>query len=373
MTNKFLSNNRLEDLLSKATTDERLALTKILDEHQKSPYDHKKLQEEICLFGGHGIANWFRGSGTGYLDIVDDVAEMLKINDRKDYQTEVAYFEEFYYVRGEKDDKPGSKVKRKFSRVEAEELGEQYAEELEKKIIIQLMKNAYEQIQDEREKLEYQLQQLTSDCSECKKQLQDASLATWTLECKINEAKQKVGREFISDKGTSGAKEKYDQLLREKTKHEEKIRKLTKKVNDLPALISAKKRELADAIFRLDNFNKNLEQTIHQYDSSNLGAITGTAGLVALANLGGFATYTFLTSMMSTISFGTLGFGAYTAATSLLSIAIGPVGWAGLGLWAAFSLGKPDRGRLALLVAATGAIRQRLNYESSQNKGSNFT
>jgi len=38
----------------------------------------------------------------------------------------------------------------------------------------------------------------------------------------------------------------------------------------------------------------------------DLTTLTGTAGLMILANLDGFATYTFLTSAMSIISMGTL-------------------------------------------------------------------
>ena len=114
---------------------------------------------------------------------------------------------------------------------------------------------------------------------------------------------------------------------------------------------------------RVEKFNEHLSETVLQFNSSSIGTITGTAGLMALANLGGFATYTFLTSMISALSFGTLGFGAYTAATSFLSVVIGPVGWTGLGLWALFSLGKPNMSKLVLIVATIGAIRQRVLYE----------
>ena len=113
------------------------------------------------------------------------------------------------------------------------------------------------------------------------------------------------------------------------------------------------------------NFDEQISLAATKFGSSNnKELLTGTAGLLALGNLGGFATYTFLTSLMSTVSFGTLGFGAYTAATSLLSVLLGPVGWAGLGVFAAYSYSSPEYKKLIPIVATIGAIRQRVKYES---------
>lgn len=86
----------------------------------------------------------------------------------------------------------------------------------------------------------------------------------------------------------------------------------------------------------------------------------GAAGVMAIANLGGFATYTLMSSLMSAVSFGTLGFGAYTAASSMLSLAIGPIGWLALGSVAAYKLGKPELEKTIPFVATVGVIRQRI-------------
>lgn len=253
MPNKFISNQVLQDVLKEATDDETLSLTKILNQSAKRVYGYKKLQEEICEAGGHSLVNVFRGQGTGYLDIVDDVADELKIRNRPSYSLEVCYYDEMESL--------------KFSKEEAKDKGIEYVEKYEEKIMIKLLEMIYENLSDEDKK----------------------------------------------------------------------------------------------------SFDNQINEVVREFESNSTTKLAGTAGLMALGNLGGFATYTFLTSVMSTLSFGALGFGAYTAATSLLSIALGPVGWAALGGYAIFSLGSPDTRKMMMLVATVGTIRQRLKYESQKN------
>jgi len=71
----------------------------------------------------------------------------------------------------------------------------------------------------------------------------------------------------------------------------------------------------------------------------DLTTLTGTAGLMILAKLDWFVTYTFLTSAMSIISMGTLG------------------------LDILYSLGKPKLSKTIPIVATVGAIRQRVLYK----------
>ena len=113
-------------------------------------------------------------------------------------------------------------------------------------------------------------------------------------------------------------------------------------------------------------FDEQMNQIARKYDNNTTTYLTGSAGLIALGNLGGFATYTFLTTSLSTISMGTLGFGAYTATTSLLSIIMGPVGWVGLGAIAVLTLGSPNTKKLIPIVAIIGAIRQRIDYKEAK-------
>ena len=118
-------------------------------------------------------------------------------------------------------------------------------------------------------------------------------------------------------------------------------------------------------------FDKSVQEVASQYGKSAKGLV-GTAGLMVVANMGGFATYTLMSSLLSALSFGTLGFGAYTAASSLLSTLIGPVGWIGLGIYALYKLGQPNYKILIPAVVTIGAIRQRVKFEA-QKKSSDIT
>lgn len=114
-------------------------------------------------------------------------------------------------------------------------------------------------------------------------------------------------------------------------------------------------------------FDKQINDVAEQFDSQHIGKLAGASGLIILGNLGGFATYTFLTTSMSAISFGTLGFGAYTTATTTLSYLLGPPGWAALGAYGVFALGKPNMKKMVPVVAGVGAVRQRLKYEAQES------
>lgn len=253
MSSKFLSNNELKKILEKATLEERFSLTRLLDKEQQNAYNSKKLQEEICWEGGNGFVNllWRQGDGTGYLDIVDDVLDELKILGAPSYRFQVRHYDEIEEL--------------KYDKKEASKKGIEYAEKYEEKIILKLLEITYE-----------------------------------------------------------------------KMSNEEKI-----------------------------SFDEQINQLADKYTSNTARNLSGVGGLMILANLGGFTTYTLLTTIMSTVTLGTLGFGVYTAATTLLSVILGPVGWAGLGVAAAFTIGKPDYQKLIPLVAVIGAIRQRIKYDEN--------
>jgi uncharacterized protein YaaW (UPF0174 family) len=254
MPTKFISNDVLIELLEQATEEERLSLTKILDESKKKPYTPKKIQEELANAGGNSLVNLFRGEGTGYIDIVDDILDKLEIKGFPSYFLEIRHYD--------------AKDALEFDESEARYKGIEYVEKAEEKIIIKLLEQAYKKMSD---------------------------------------------REKIS-------------------------------------------------------FDEQINNVAMMFDSNASKNLSGVAGLMVLGNMGGFATYTFLTTAMSTITMGTLGFGAYTAATSLLSIVLGPIGWAGLGIFAAYSIGGEDYKKTIPCVAIIGAIRQRIKYENNLNR-----
>ena len=73
-------------------------------------------------------------------------------------------------------------------------------------------------------------------------------------------------------------------------------------------------------------------------EGKNLSGLPTSAALLVIGNLGGFATYTLMSALLSAMSLGTLGFGAYTFASSLLSVVLGPAGWLMLGAYSAVKL-----------------------------------
>ena len=119
-------------------------------------------------------------------------------------------------------------------------------------------------------------------------------------------------------------------------------------------------------------FDNQLNEVAKKFGADSTKKLAGgIAGLMALGNLGGFATYTLLTTTMSAISMGTLGFGAYTMATKALSVVLGPIGWAGLGVAAVYAYGKPKYQKLIPIVVTIFSIRQRLEFEKKLTKSSN--
>jgi len=238
MSEKYISNILIKELLAESTVIEKKDLSRLLsDKDGIDTLSNKNLEYEIC-------------GNRGYLHNLHDVATKLEIKPLKSYYNEVVYFEEI--------------EKLKFSFSKAKKLSLQYTLELENKIILHIMEKSY------------------------------------------------------------------------KTMSEEDRQK----------------------------FDKGLQKVIGEQGSSSNSTLVGTAGLLVLGNMGGFATYTFLTTTMSALSFGTLGFGAYTMATSLLSVALGPVGWTALGIWAIFKLGQPNYKKLIPLVLTTALIRQRIIHEN---------
>ena len=260
MPKRFISNGSLLSLLETATVNERKTLTKILDIKAESAYDPIPLQQAICEAGGHGVINFFRGQGTGYLDILDDVVDALEIKGVPSYRGS-SIINGLSLSRLEEVTLVNIAIKEKKVTMEkCLEYNMAHVENTENKVLIKLLEKAYANMSNEQK------------------------------------------RDF-----------------------------------DAKIAVVAKK-----------------------FGESSVAGLTGTAGLMVLGNLGGFATFTFMSSLLSTLSFGALGFGAYTAASSLLSLVLGPVGWIGMGGAAIHAMGKPELKVTIPLVANIAVIRQRI-------------
>lgn len=445
MKEKFLSNTQLRALLSLATEDERLGITKILDNNANNALSSAKLQNMISLEGGHGFVNFFREQGTGYIDILDDVVSELNIKGLPSYQSKLQFIDEVERINSQDS---------KYNEAEAIQQGLSYCEQAELKVIQELIKRSYEYLEKQKNKVEkayrdsiYKHDELVLKREKILKVLhikydeakdlyreinQSSEFFTLVWICmhqddwvwpyldlvsqnpcltqemlKDNDSRKlKVTSSIAKIHSAIEADKRYNFALKN-TKPtqsyfkdffnsgfpiipqgydgENEISELEKRCNTLYSEITetiktkyqySKKiilenerqesllLELNKLKRQLEEFDNSINQVVNEFGDNNHSGLVGTAGLMAIANLGGFATYTLLTSFMSAVSFGSLGFGAYTAATSLLSIAIGPVGWIALGSYAVFSLGKPSMSKLMPIVATVGAIRQRIKYEN---------
>ena len=63
-----------------ATSEERLALTRVFDAKANSPLSQVELAEQVCRNGCNGIANALRGGlGVPYIEVLSDTVRDLKI------------------------------------------------------------------------------------------------------------------------------------------------------------------------------------------------------------------------------------------------------------------------------------------------------
>jgi uncharacterized protein YaaW (UPF0174 family) len=101
-------------------------------------------------------------------------------------------------------------------------------------------------------------------------------------------------------------------------------------------------------------FQAEIEKLAAQHGKSALGPGLGFAAL-ATAQLSGFGVYALAASL-----FGGLGlsFGFFTGLSTLISVAIGPLGWIGMGLVAIRKLGAPNHKKLLPVVVLIAIERQ---------------
>lgn len=252
MTNavpRHLSNFVLIELLRRASHEELDGLRKTLgvSEPLRTP---EELQVAICECGGHSVANWLRVGGTAYIDMVDDVVQLLKIPGLPEYTGHLDRIDDIFFIKSRGAD--AAKCARE---------GHDYTCLAERKIVLELVGASYDGLSPEK-------------------------------------------------------KREFDEQVRE---------------------VAAK-------------------------HGKDLRGVAGAAGVMAVGELGGFATFTMASSVLKVVSLGLLPFGAYTAVSSILGVVLGPVGWTAMGLTAIYRFGKPNMQKVVSLVAQIGAIRQRVVY-----------
>lgn len=109
-------------------------------------------------------------------------------------------------------------------------------------------------------------------------------------------------------------------------------------------------------------FDREVSEKLKDFDAAAKAKVIGAGGLLAIGNVGGFATYTTVSSLLHLVSGGLLGFGAYTTASTVISIALGPVGWGVLGLYFLKRVSSPKLKKLLPIALCVTLIRKRHLY-----------
>lgn len=242
----------LQDVLRRASDEERLALTQAIQPQATRPLEANALEHALGRAAGHGVINALRGKGVSYAELLSDAVDTLEIKDAPRY-----------FRAGELGISVASMDSDRAQAIaEQVRIGsvKDFVDQLERKLLSKLMTVAYER-------------------------------AT-------------------------------------------------------PA-----QRKAIDAQLRL---------TLASSKGTGLKGLSTGAALLAIGNLGGFATYTVASSVLSALSLGTLGFGAYTFASSAISVLLGPAGWLALGLAAVVKLGGPDKAQVVRLAATCALTAQRI-------------
>jgi len=258
---KYYSSTALKDqVLSHASEDELLQLTRLFQKDAVKPMTPAAIRDEICRNAGHAIANWTRGEGVPYTEALHDVAKSLKVSD-------------------------------------VSNLGEMTSEgvslaEMDARLLL--------------------------------KKVDSVIAARWRLN---------VAKEVLAVEKAVLAKFMADAYARMTPEQKAEV---DKKVLELTSDLAG----------------------------SGLKGLSASAAFMAIANAGGFATYMLMSSVISALSLGTAAFGVYTTASSVLSIFLGPAGWAALGLAAIYRLGSPNQQRSVQAVLAIAIVRSRLAAES---------
>lgn len=113
------------------------------------------------------------------------------------------------------------------------------------------------------------------------------------------------------------------------------------------------------------DIDSQVQKLAEQLPGKNLKGLGSSAALLLVANAGGFATYMLMSTVISTLTLGAASFTVYTAASTALSVVLGPVGWTALGLATVYKLASPNQRKSLEAVVGVVMIRGRLSASNS--------
>jgi hypothetical protein len=106
-------------------------------------------------------------------------------------------------------------------------------------------------------------------------------------------------------------------------------------------------------------FEREFTKRLQEQDVGYKYKFGGIAAILVAGDLAGFSAYTALSSLIHAVTLGTAGFGVYASASSLLSYALGPIGWSSLAGYFIYQSGTPKLKQLLPIGLAIAALQKR--------------
>jgi len=270
MFKKSISQKNLKELLLKASKAELLAITHLIDEHnrKRDPYELEHILKEISTIGGNTGANYYRG--TDFFGIVGNLfsGEVEKAWDCIDNEG-LTYIQNLEEIIDTENINLGKKFtyKRSLDTNPYKAEGMDYIEEAEKKIAAYVLDKTYEEM-DPSQKKDYVLN--------------------------------------------------------------------------------------ANRLAKEASMNSSIKYSI-------------PCGAIAAGQLGGFATYTLMSTVLSSASASTLSFAVYMGASKTVAFLIGSGGIGIVASYAILDVFSANTQKIIPIVVLIGDIRQRIKHKQSIN------
>ena len=177
--------------------------------------------------------------------------------------------------------------------------------------------------------------------------------------------------EIIKDEKIEGMKCRYESYYDRKLNDEQPYRRRC-----VAYIEEAEEKISEHALKRLydemtpeqkDDYVENANRLAKEVSLHSSIKYTIPLGLMGVAQLGGFATYTLMSTVLSSVSASTLSFSTYVSASTGMSFLIGTGGISIVAIIALSECFSANTQKIIPIVVIIGDIRRRIKYEENIN------